>query len=392
VSCARVELKAQDAGYCHNFQERLPVAVALSSKTWNPDRSSSLLELLQPWSRPDSQLNIGAVTFIPPSRTWEISKPHGSLGSKNDCGNKIINAFEIQSATYYSILGWSRDICDGNPGLRWVSAAGKTFEIDFPAAYASNIKAVWCLKDYFAFGFGMWHQSYIRESNAIGLWNIKTGSFHFVPLILTEMGYVSKWSGVQAAEGDGVVVFKSSGSAFAYWPETHKAAPLDLPTWSTPAQDTLISVKEVLQLFPEIATKEFIKISKALTDVYPLRPAIVKLSGKNGSEEYYCICAQAQNPEHRDFEGSLSFEDNAKHSQVGCFLMPKKRPTKILKLDIVPTRRWLDYTASCSSGKGYNELVLYFCGDTYADQGMTRRYQVNPDAWTVGFLDERADK
>lgn len=383
-----VQVRAQETVYCADFWERLPAAAGLSSKAGVPHRFIFSLEALRPWPRPASQVHIGTVTFTSSLPVWEINRPHGLHIGKADCGNRVINRFEVQGTTYSLTLGWSRDVCDGNPELRWEAETGKQFRVAFPKAYASNIEAVWCLKDHLAFGLGLWHNFHIRSADAVGLWNLKTGDFQFIPLVLTEMGYVFKWTDVQAGEGEGVVVFKSSGSAFAFWPDTHSSAPLDLASWTSAAHDDMLGGKEALRLMPYLATREFVKTYERLTEVQPLRPTAVELTGKQGAEVYHCVCAMAQDPAHWTFDYQLSFEENARHSQVGCFLLSQKRPAKILKVDVVPTRRWLDYTVSCSQGETGNEVVLTFKGDTYGDQEMARRYRVDPDAWSVESVTE----
>jgi hypothetical protein len=105
-------------------------------------------------------------------------------------------------------------------------------------------------------------------------------------------------------------------------------------------------------------------------------------------EPYYCICALAQDPAHTDYDSRLSFDENAKHSRVGCFVLSGTRPAKILKLADVPTRRWRDYSGRCVAGEGENAVVVTFSGDTYGDQVVTRRYAVDIDAWTCELLSE----
>lgn len=147
-----------------------------------------------------------------------------------------------------------------------------------------------------------------------------------------------------------------------------------------------INEKEVADAFSGLAKKEFMEVYGGLTEITALRPAAVELSGKEGAKKYYCICAIAQDPAHTEYDSGQSFDENAKHSRVGCFIMSGARPVKILKLADVPTRRWRDYTGSCAAGEAPNEVVVTFMGDTYGDQVVTRRYAVNPAAWTSELI------
>jgi hypothetical protein len=149
-----------------------------------------------------------------------------------------------------------------------------------------------------------------------------------------------------------------------------------------------IDEKEVAGVFSGLAKKEFMKVYSGLTDIMPLRPSVVELSGKEGTKKYYCVCAIAQDPAHTDYDSGLSFEENAKHSRVGCFVLSGTRPARILKLADVPTRRWRDYTGRCVAGEVENEVVVTFSGDTYGDQVVTRRYSVDPAAWTSELISE----
>lgn len=142
--------------------------------------------------------------------------------------------------------------------------------------------------------------------------------------------------------------------------------------------------------FTELAAREFGKVYKGLTDIRPLPPKEVELTGKNGAEQCYCACAIAQDPGHRNYDYALSVEENAKHSRVGCFLMSETRPNKILKLTDVPTRRWHDYTGECGPGEAKNEVVVKFKGETYGDQVLIQRYLVSPDTWTSELICESA--
>ena len=153
-----------------------------------------------------------------------------------------------------------------------------------------------------------------------------------------------------------------------------------------------IDEKEVVSVFPGLAKKEFMKVYGGLTEITTLRPDAVELSGKEGVKKYYCICAIAQDPAHTDYNSSLSFEENAKHSRVGCFVLSGTRPARILKLADVATRRWRDYTGRCVSGKVENEVVVTFSGDTYGDQVVSRRYAINPAAWTSELISESSGK
>jgi hypothetical protein len=153
-----------------------------------------------------------------------------------------------------------------------------------------------------------------------------------------------------------------------------------------------IDEKEVAGVFSGLAKKEFMKVYAGLTDITALRPAAVELSGKEGAKKYYCICALAQDPAHTDYDSSLSFEENSKHSRVGCFVLSGTRPARLLKLADVPTRRWRDYTGRCVAGEAENEVVVTFSGDTYGDQVILRRYSVNPVAWTSELISESSEK
>jgi len=153
-----------------------------------------------------------------------------------------------------------------------------------------------------------------------------------------------------------------------------------------------IDEKEVVGVFSGLAKKEFMKVYGGLTDITTLRPDAVKLSGKEGAKKYYCICALAQDPAHTDYDSSMSFEENAKHSRVGCFVLSGTRPARILKLADVPTRRWRDYSGRCVAGEAENEVVVTFSGDTYGDQVVSRRYAVNPAAWTSELIPESSGK
>lgn len=385
-----LQVHAQEAGCCANLKEILASAVAISTKLWASQRTDIQLENLRPWPRPKVSVDIGTVAFTKPLHMWELEKPHSSFIGRPDCGKLPIGGFIADGATYYHTLGWSRDKCDGDPGILWKDAKGISHGISFPWAYASNIEAVWCLKNNLVFGLGMWHNRHIREYDAVAIWNLKTGAFNYVPLVIAEMGYVRKWSEVTVGEKGDAVVFKSSSSAFAFWPDEHTSAPLDLSAWKTEPQETEVGEKEAIRMFPEMATKEFMKVYTELTDIRPLRPAPLKLSGKSGSQKFYCVCATAQDPNHLDFDYSLSFGENAKYSRVGCFLMSSTRPTKILKLADVPTRRWRDYTGQCAPGETENEVVLTFSGDTYGDSVLIRKYAVSPDAWTSELISESA--
>jgi len=153
-----------------------------------------------------------------------------------------------------------------------------------------------------------------------------------------------------------------------------------------------IDEKEVGGVFPGLAKKEFMMVYGGLTDITTLRPDAVELSGKEGVKKYYCICAIAQDPAHTDYNSSLSFEENAKHSRVGCFVLSGTRPARILKLVDVATRRWRDYSGRCVAGEAENEVVVTFSGDTYGDQVVSRRYAVNPAAWTSELISESSGK
>jgi hypothetical protein len=149
-----------------------------------------------------------------------------------------------------------------------------------------------------------------------------------------------------------------------------------------------INEKEVADVFSGLAKKEFMKVYGWLTEIMTLRPQAVELSGKEGAKKYYCICALAQDPAHTDYDSRLSFDENAKHSRVGCFILSGTRPAKILKLADVPTRRWRDYSGRCVAGEVENEVVVTFNGDTYGDQAVTRRYAVDPASWTSELITE----
>lgn len=149
-----------------------------------------------------------------------------------------------------------------------------------------------------------------------------------------------------------------------------------------------INEREVADVFSRLAKKEFMKVYGGLTEITTLRPAAIELSGKESAKKYYCICALAQDPAHTDYDSRQSFDENAKHSRVGCFVLSGMRPAKILKLADVPTRRWRDYSGRCVAGEGENEVVVTFSGDTYGDQVVTRRYAVDIDAWTCELLSE----
>lgn len=149
-----------------------------------------------------------------------------------------------------------------------------------------------------------------------------------------------------------------------------------------------IDEKEVPGVFSGLAKNAFMQVYSGLTDIMPLRPEVVELSGKEGAKKYYCVCAIAQDPAHTNYDPGLSFDENAKHSRVGCFVLSGTRPARILKLADVPTRRWRDYTGRCVAGEAENEVVVTFSGDTYGDQEVTRRYAVDIDAWACESLPE----
>lgn len=375
---------AQDTDYCADLRARLPAAIAGISKSSVAPSAQNL----RPWLRPEAAVNIGTVAFVPPLPLREVAKPHGPHIGKTDCGNKLINAFEVQGTTYSLTLGWSRDVCDGNPEMRWEDMTGKRERAAFPKAYASNIEAVWCLKDYLAFGLGMWHNSYIRQSDAVGLWDLRTGDFQFAPLELTEMRYPGKWQNVLAGEANGAVVFRSSASAFAFWPGKHASAPLNLTDWTSLPRRESIDDEEIRQLLPELLTREFVKAYSALTEVRPRRAVPLTLAGKRGKGSYYCACAEAEDPDHINFDSRLSFAENSLHDQVGCFIISRARPAKVLTLAIEPTRRWRDYAASCSQGEAENEVILNFAGDTYGDQRIQKSYTIDVDAWKAALSGE----
>ena len=381
---------AQEAGDCANLKERLASAISISTKTWASQRIDPQLDNLRPWPRPKVPVDIGAVAFKKPLHMWKLENPHSSFIGRSDCGKLPIGGFSAGGATYYHTLGWSRDMCDGDPGILWKDEKGISHGISFPWAYASNIEAAWCLENNLVFGLGMWHNRYIREYDAVAIWSLKTGTFSYIPLIIAEMGYFRKWSEVMVGEKGDAVVVKSSSSAFAFWPDEHTSAPLDLSDWKTEPRDVEIGEREAIFMFPEMATKEFMKVHAGLTDITPRRPVPVKLSGKSGLQKYDCECATAQDPNHLDFDHSLPFGENAKYSRVGCFLMSSNRPTRILKLVDVPTRRWRDYTGECAPGETENEVVLKFSGDTYGDNVLIQKYAVSPDAWTSELISESA--
>ena len=153
-----------------------------------------------------------------------------------------------------------------------------------------------------------------------------------------------------------------------------------------------IAEKEVAGVFSGLAKKEFMQVYAGLTEITTLRPAVLELSGKEGARKYYCICAIAQDPAHTDYDSRLSFDENAKHSRVGCFVLSGTRPAKLLKLADVPTRRWRDYTGRCVAGEVENEVEVTFSGDTYGDQAVLRRYSVDPVAWTSELISESSGK
>ncbi|MDD2806263.1 MAG: hypothetical protein PHV33_11975 [Elusimicrobiales bacterium] len=153
-----------------------------------------------------------------------------------------------------------------------------------------------------------------------------------------------------------------------------------------------IDEKEVPGVFSGLAKREFMKVYSGLTDITALRPDAVELSGKEGTKKYYCICAIAQDPAHTDYDSGLSFDENAKHSRVGCFVLSGTRPARILKLADMPTRRWRDYSGRCVSGEVENEVTVTFSGDTYGDQVVSRRYSVDPVAWTSELISESSGK